>query len=367
MKILEKIVIEKETVSDVDYKITEIYAQSGQEIKEGELIFSFETSKADIDIESPNDGVLIHSLKENSKVVPGEVVVVVVDSATEKEIEQIKHKYFNNEDVSNEPTNTETRISKKAMRLMKNNNLTEKDFSGKKIVKEKDVLELLSNNREALADMFNIDSLGTPKESDVIIIGGKGGAKMVIDAIRSTGDWNIQGIIDNNISPGELVMDIPVLGGEYLLEDVLNAGFTKIILSFSTLQNLKSRNEIYQNFKKRGFEFPNIIHQKATIEPSVNMGEGNIVLASAMIGSEVELGSVNYINTGALICHEAKIGDNNHFAPNSVIAGRVKIADNVLVGMCTTTFYDISIGSNSILNNGTNIIKNIPSNSIIKN
>ena len=122
----------------------------------------------------------------------------------------------------------------------------------------------------------------------------------------------------------------------------------------------------FRIFIRKGFEFPNIVHQKAVIEPSVNMGEGNIVLASAMIGSEVELGNANYINTGALICHEATIGDNNHFAPNSVIAGRVKVENNVLVGMCTTTFYDISIGSNSILNNGANIIKNIPQNSIIK-
>jgi sugar O-acyltransferase (sialic acid O-acetyltransferase NeuD family) len=366
MKILKKIVVEKETVSDVDYKITEIFAKSGQEIKEGDLIIAFETSKADVEIESPVDGLLIHNLDLNAKLIPGEVAVVIIDSATDEEIETIKQEYFSKADASDQDINSDIRISKKALHLMQDHELTEKDFEGKKVVKEVDVQELIEKRKSALLPKFDVKSLGEPKESDVVIIGGKGGAKMVIDAIRSTNDWNIQGIIDDAMTPGESVLGVKVLGGENCLDDLMSAGYKKIVLSFSILKNLKSRSAIYNKFKKSGFEFPNIIHKSAVVEPSAKIGEGNLVLASAMIGSEVELGNANYVNTGALLCHEAKIGNNNHFAPNSVIAGRVLVEDNVVVGMCATTFYDISIGRNSILNNGVSVIKDVPEGTVIK-
>jgi sugar O-acyltransferase (sialic acid O-acetyltransferase NeuD family) len=366
MKILEKILVQKETVSDVDYKITEIYAQSGQVIKKGDLIVAFETSKADVDIESPLDGLLIHNLDEKSKLIPGEIAVIIVDKATNEEIEIIKQEYFAKNGTLIEDTYSEVRISRKALELMFINDLSEKDFEGKKVVKEVDVLTLIEKRKRAQHPMSDLTKLGVPNESDVLIIGGKGGAKMVIDAIRSTGEWNIKGIIDDAVSPGDYVMGVEVLGGENLLEDLMTAGFKKIILSFSILQSLKSRQAIYQKLKNRGFEFPNVIHKRAVVEPSAHMGEGNLVLASAMIGSQVELGNINYVNTGALLCHDAKIGDNNHFAPNSVIAGRVFVEDNVLVGMCVTTFYDIRIGGNSILNNGVSVINDVPAGTKLK-
>ena len=78
MKILENIVIDKETVSDSEYLISEVYVESGKNIAKGELIFSFETSKTNIDVEAKVDGYVYHFLVKGEYVKVGEKVAVIV-------------------------------------------------------------------------------------------------------------------------------------------------------------------------------------------------------------------------------------------------------------------------------------------------
>jgi sugar O-acyltransferase (sialic acid O-acetyltransferase NeuD family) len=366
MVIIDKIIVEKETVSDTEYTISEVHVKCGEIVKKGQIIFSFETSKTYIDLECHFDGQVIHDLNEKIKVLPGEIVALIVDNATNDEIISLKKDYFSKNEDSYLNNIPDIQISKGAIKLIHDHGLTINDFKGKKLIKEKDVRELIEQKEGMNSLSFDLSLLGNFSTSDVIIIGGGGGAKMVIDAIRSTGEWNIKGIVDSALTPGKYVMDVKVLGGDSLLLELLRNGYKKIVLSFSMLQNLKARSLVYQKLKAQGFEFPNVIHKTAVVEPSAQLGEANIVLALAMLGSEVKLGNANYINTGSLICHEAKIGNNNHFAPNSVIAGRVKVEDNVLVGICATTYFDISISSNSIINNGVNVRKHVPPNTIMK-
>lgn len=365
MEILEKIIIEKETVSDTDYKVTEIFFESGSKINEGDIIASFETSKADIDVECPTDGLIIHNFNYDTKLIPGEVIAIIIDSGSTEDITKLKLKYFSpNNNQNNSIINH--KVSKKALELMQRHKLSPADFKSKEVIKLSDVESYIKLKERSTKKNIDLSFIGKPQENDILIIGGRGGAKMIIDAIRSRSEWNIKGIIDSALIPGETILGVEVLGDEDLLADLKLKGFKKIVLSFSNLQDLKSRNVVYQRMKANGFIFPNIIHNNAVIEESAVLGEGNIVLAMAMVGSEATLGNINYVNTGALLCHDAKIGDNNHFAPNSVVAGRVKVEDNILFGMCVTTFYDINIGSNSILNNGVSVIRDLPPNTILK-
>lgn len=361
-EILETIKIEKETVSDDEYLITEVYMESGKEVEKGELLFSFETSKADVDVESQADGYLYHNLKAEQTVKVGDTVAYI----SEKEIKK-PHELFEKKRLkTSDSTDTEwegVRVSESAMELIKKHDLTSEDFPNSRFIREKDILRVVENN-ERPAKMY--DKSTPANYNDILIIGGKGGAKMVIEAIKSTNYLGIKGIIDDKLEKGQEVMGVPVLGREKELEELKNEGYINIVLSFSSLQNLPSREKKYQELKKKNFQFPNIIHARATVEPSVITGEGNIVLANAMVGSDVELGNINYVNTGAIICHESITGANNHFAPNSVIAGRVHIGNNNLIGMCVTTYFEIEIGDNNIINNGFNVVKNIKNNQILK-
>lgn len=360
----ETIRIEKETVSDDEYTITEVYRESGSSVDKGELLFSFETSKADVDVESGSQGILYHKLQPNMAVKVGDIAAFITT------IEIADPSSLFGKEVTSEPESSGSddwegvRVSESAMKLIQEHGLTRNDFPGAKILREKEIMKAIGKKD---SDSESVEVQPTRNYNNVIIIGGKGGAKMVIEAIKSTNHLGIEGIIDGQLDKGDHVMGVPVLGGESELEQLREKGFRNVILSFSSLHDLPSRSKKYNELKEKGFQFPNVIHDRATVEPSVTLGEGNIILANAMVGSEVTLGNMNYVNTGAMICHESIAHSNNHFAPNSVIAGRVRIGNNNLVGMCVTTYFEIEMGDNIIINNGCNIVKNIKSNQVIKN
>lgn len=362
--IKETIRIEKETVSDDEYTITEVYRESGSEVEKGELLFSFETSKADVDVEAGSSGFLYHKLEPNLTVKVGDIAAYITVESISDPSDLFEEEISSGTESHKENEWEGVRVSESAMKLIRENGLTRKDFPNAKILREKEVLKAVEGRR---ADSKSPVVQHDANYNNVIIIGGRGGAKMVIEAIRSTGYVGIEGIIDDQLKKGDHVMGVPVLGGDDELETLRKKGFRNVVLSFSALHDLPSREKKYRELKTKGYQFPNVVHARATVEPSVSLGEGNIILANAMVGSEVALGNINYVNTGSMICHESVANSNNHFAPNSVIAGRVRIGSNNLVGMCVTTYFEIEMGDNNIINNGCNVVKNVKNNQIIKN
>jgi UDP-perosamine 4-acetyltransferase len=358
MKIVKKIVVEKFNTSDVEYKLIEVNVKNSQFVSVGEKLFSLESSKTIIDIESTVSGWIIFDLQQDQTVKVGDVIAILYDKELTQEqisIELKNEKLIQFEKVSIESS----KFSKKALNLIKENNLDKALFSKFEFVKEGDVFELLKFRN-------NKFTLPTNNKEDLILLGGKGGAKMCIDAIRSTNKFKIIGIIDDALIPGSKVMDIEVLGGENELHLLFKNGYKNLVVTYSILNDLSKRYLKIEQYQKIGFSFPNIIHEKAVIESSSRIGNGNIILANSIIGSEAIVGDFNYINTASIICHESLIGNNNHFAPNSVIAGRVKVGDSNLFGMCTTTYFDICIGSNNILNNGVSLNNDILNNNIVR-
>jgi sugar O-acyltransferase (sialic acid O-acetyltransferase NeuD family) len=355
--IKSKIVVEKITVSDPHYTISDVAVESGSKVTKGQYLFSFETSKSAVDIDAPEEGFLYHQLKLGSQVTVGQTIGYISDENTHT-LENL----FQNEPKKETTAAVDTGVilSGKAAMLIKEHNLNISLFANITQVKEKDVLAYLSSVKNTAMPFTRAES------NDIIIIGGRGGAKMVIEAIRSANNCSIKGIIDTEMPVNEHVLGVPVIGNESMLDTLLEQGYRNVVLSFTLLSNLPLREERYKWYKNKGFKFPNIIHSRATVEPSVKMGEGNIILANSMLGSDVVLGNINFINTGAMICHDTAVHQNNHFAPNAVLAGRISVGRNNIFGMCSTTYFDVKIGNGNIINNGVNIFADLHNNKIIK-
>ena len=358
---MEKVYVEKYNASDDSFLITEINFEVGSKVEIDDIIFSIESSKADIDVEAISSGYIYYKTKLNEEVYVGNLFYIL----SEKKLTDYESYFIEKEKENNAEGII---ISSKANILLKKENIDPVKI-GKSFIKEGDVTDYINSqkiNKDGLSDKILYQLKKVDVKKDIIIIGGKGGCKMVVDAINSSKLYNIRGIIDNEMKIGEKVMGYNIIGNDSNLAELFKLGFKKIVISFSLLGNLKLRNEKYKYYLDFGFMFPNIIHKRAILEPSVTLGNGNIILAGSILGSEVSVGNVNYINTGSIICHESKVGNNNHFAPNSVIAGRVKVGNNTLIGMCATTFFDLNIGSNVVINNGVNIVNDVENNKVIK-
>ena len=362
MKIVEKIIVEKESVSDVNYEITELLIPSGEKVFSGDGILTFETSKADIELETSSDGYLIHNLELNDILLPGDIVALVVDKIDLNKIEEFKSKNLSTKKVKS-ITNSDVSFSKKALMAIEINNLSKDEFKEFSHVKENDVLDLLEQRKTL---NYDLDLLGHPQKGDVILIGSKGGAKMVIDAMRSKGVYFPKAILEDSPTKIKEVLDVPIIGNTLLLNQLLDLGYNNIVLCFGNIFNRSNRFDKFLEFRAKGFKFPNIIHKDASIESSSSMGSGNIILAGAIVGSEVNILDLNYLNTGSILSHECELQNNIHLAPGSTIGGRVSIGNNTLIGMNSTIYFDAKIGSNVTVNNGVNVSRDVLDNEILK-
>ena len=362
MKIIDKIIIEKESVSDVDYEITDLLIASGEKVSSGDIFLTFETSKADIELEILSDGYLVHNLELKDILMPGDIVALVVDNIIENELVSFKTKNLTSRKVQKK-IKSDISFSKKALVIIESNNLNLDEFKGFSHVKEKDVLDLLE---QKIISNYDLDLLGPPKKGDVILIGSKGGAKMVIDAIRSKGEFFPKAILEDSSIKIKEVLNVPIIGSTLLLNELLNLGYNSIILCFGNIFNRSNRLDKYLKLRDMGFNFPNIIHKDASVETSVSMGVGNIILAGAVVGSEAKILDLNYLNTGSILSHECQLQNNIHLAPGSTIGGRVSIGDNTLIGMNSTIYFDAKIGSNVTVNNGVNVSMDVLDDDILK-
>ena len=77
MENYKEVFIPKETVSDDTVRIVELNSSSGSEVLKGEIVFSIETSKSVIEIESPISGFITHKLKLSESIPIGELAAIV--------------------------------------------------------------------------------------------------------------------------------------------------------------------------------------------------------------------------------------------------------------------------------------------------
>jgi len=320
--------------------ICQWYKKDGDFVKKGELVASVENTKSMFDIEAPSDGYITHLYSVFEDVRSGSVIALL-------SAEKIK-------DTLMKTNISEIKITKGASELIEKHSLDVHELYKGKIVTETDVHDYLSQNTTIIKGLV---------DNGLIIYGTGGFCSTIIDIMHQTNDFKIAGIVDYEYPKILEIMSIPVIGGLDILPVLLEKGYKKIVNTVTV--NRHQRNNRYKQFKKLGFEFPNIIHPRAIIEPSVALGEGNFICAGAYLGSQVTVGNNCIINANSTVSHHTILGDSVHIASGATIAGRVTIGDKVLVGQAVSIYWGIKIGDNAVIQNGCSIFDDIPDNTII--
>ena len=361
------IIIDKETVSDDIYIIVKLYFCDGDKVQKGDIIISFETSKAVNDIESPLAGYVFHNVEEGQEIAVGTICAAVSLS------HRIPDDYFDkfcNENVNSVEEGqkkygvNEMRVSKAAKRMLEEHNIDISVFKERTILRAEDINLYLAHGT---TDTKTLENDEVPSQNKIIIIGGGGHATMCIDIIRQMKTYSVAGTIDANSEVGATTLDVPVIGGDDELETLFKKKEIKFAaIGIGALHKPIFRQEIYNKLKRIGYLLPNLIHPKAIIEPSANLGEGNQIMAGAIIGSGVRVGNNCIINSGSIISHDCILHDNVHITPGAVLAGMVKVGSNTIIGMGATVLLKGKIGSNVIVPNGMDIIKDIPNDIVLK-
>ena len=194
----------------------------------------------------------------------------------------------------------------------------------------------------------------------VIIYGGGGLSKMIIETVRVLGAYQIAGIIDDNMKAGEMIIGSPVLGGAEVLPELLSKGIRTAVNSVGGIGNYEVRLKVFQQLADARFICPVIIHPTAHVDPSSRLEAGVLVLAQSYISGNAVVGMGSLINNSVVVSHDCILGVCTNLSPGAMIAGDAVIGDYSQIGMNATINIGVKVGSECLIGNGATIKKNVP-------
>jgi UDP-perosamine 4-acetyltransferase len=181
----------------------------------------------------------------------------------------------------------------------------------------------------------------------VVIIGGGGHGKVLIDALLILGA-DIRGVADPSLRPEDSPFGVPVLGND---DAVLALAPNDILLvnGVGSIRSTAARDGIYQRFTSRGFHFASIIHPSATISPRAVLEAGCQVMAGAIVQCGARIGANCIVNTRASIDHDCVVGRSVHIAPGAVLCGNVTIGERSHIGSGAVIIQGIEIAPGTLV------------------
>ncbi|MBZ0220861.1 MAG: acetyltransferase [Candidatus Methylomirabilis sp.] len=200
----------------------------------------------------------------------------------------------------------------------------------------------------------------------LVLIGGGGHARVLMELISSSDAFEVEAVLDPNLAPGTLVLDVKVAGGDELIPGLFSCGIRNACVAVGSVKDNSRRASIFKMLKGAGFSLPRLIHPRAIISGSAAINEGAQVMAAATVQAGSEIGANTIVNTGAIVEHDCRIGSHVHLSPGSVVSGGCQISDGAFVGAGATIIQGVRVGERAVIAAGAVVIDEVPPGILVK-
>jgi UDP-perosamine 4-acetyltransferase len=191
---------------------------------------------------------------------------------------------------------------------------------------------------------------------EVILLGGSGHAKVIIEIFREAKDWEVVGCITATESKNP-VCGVPVLGDDSELERIFKQGVTH---AFPAIGDNGRRSAVCARLLQVGFSLVNAISRHALVSPSVRFDSGIAIMPGAIINVDSTIATGAIVNTGATIDHDCMVGAYSHIGPGTNLAGGVTIGSGAFLGIGSRVVPGVRIGEWGIVGAGGVVLGDLP-------
>jgi len=168
-------------------------------------------------------------------------------------------------------------------------------------------------------------------KNKILLIGGGGHCKSVIDVIEQTGIYEIVGIIDTQEKVGTCLFGYPIIGTNSDISS-LQINIDAIHISIGMINLSDKRSKLFNELKNNGLKFPVIQSPLAYVSKHARIGEGTIIMHNVIVNAGATIGENCILNTKCLIEHDAIIGSHSHVATGAIINGGVIVGEGSFIG-----------------------------------
>lgn len=196
-------------------------------------------------------------------------------------------------------------------------------------------------------------------EKKLVLIGGGGHCKSVLDAALRTEEYTEIVITDPEIPIGTKICGCKVVGSDEVLPELNNKGFEYAFITVGSITDASLRIKLASIARKLGFTFPVIVDTSAVISQFAHVGMGTFVGKNAVINADAVIGAHCIINTGCIIEHECQVGDYTHVSVGSILCGNVSVGKESFIGAGATVIQGVSIGARTIVGSGSVVVRDM--------
>jgi UDP-perosamine 4-acetyltransferase len=198
----------------------------------------------------------------------------------------------------------------------------------------------------------------------VIGVGAGGHAKVMVEVLRLTGNYEIVGLLDPNPTLWNTeIVGVPVIGSDDLLPNIFQEDIKCAFIGIGGIKDQRHRQDLFEQVKLQGFDIIKTIHPNSYISPSAKLGQGSTIMGGVIVNACTYVGDNVIINSGAIVEHDCFIDNHVHIASGARLAGGVSVRERTLIGLGASIREGINIGSDVIIGAGAVVICDIPSDS----
>lgn len=343
--------------------LTTIYVVEGQQVSEGDLLCTIETTKSTSDLTAEAPGYVVGlNFHQGQTVRAGDILCYLAESA-----ERISPRVEVSPPVASSMPQSEIpeglRITQPALALARGHRMDLRLFPLGPMVTTQMVKSMIE--KSSTGPDFSVPA-STFDPTSIIVYGAGGHGKSLVDLLRALGTYQIAGFIDDGKNVEKTIMGLPVLGGREVLSQLHDQGIRLAVNAVGGIGNVAIRVQVYHRLAEAGFVCPAVVHPTAFVEPSATLSPGVQVLPHAYVGSGAQVGFGAIVNTGALLSHDCVLGDYVNLAPGAILAGEVQVGEGTLIGMGATVNLQVNIGAGARVGNGATVKTDVPENGLVR-
>jgi sugar O-acyltransferase (sialic acid O-acetyltransferase NeuD family) len=194
--------------------------------------------------------------------------------------------------------------------------------------------------------------------SELLLIGASGLAREVLATVRSSGQYDVAGFLDDDEELSGIDVDgAPVLGPIDDAADYLHA-FVLVCV-----ESGRVRKTVVDRLAGLGvgpMRYATVIDPAVRVPEGCRIGRGSILLQNVTLTASVTLGSHVVAMPGVTFTHDDVVADFATFAAGTSLGGGVRIGRAASLGMNSSVRERTSIGPYATVGMGAAVLNDVP-------
>lgn len=182
------------------------------------------------------------------------------------------------------------------------------------------------------------------------IIGAGGHGKAVAEAALMSG-WQTIRFIDDSDHLCKQVDGWPVIGRTADLAELIRSDSCVIV----AIGNQHTRSGLVRRLDALQSSLVTIVHPKAYVSPSAQVGAGVAIMAGAIVGSHAQVGRGCIVNANATVDHDAILHEFAHLGVGTQLAGGVIVEAMAWLQAGCAAGYNVVVKEGRIVPPGTTL------------